>query len=185
MMFRLRNDLRAEGILFCYSGYMTEDVLTSIGKAIKDKLIIEDADKSVIRTVFAMFVEQVQNVIRYSEELESRQLDDSVLELRYGILSVGRRRWNGNDGRFFVAVGNMIKASDVDRLRDNLVHIKNLDKDGLKTLYMQTLKGATPEGSKGAGIGFLDIARKSKGDFDFDFLPINDKNSFFTLTAYA
>lgn len=184
-MLRLRNDLQEDGILFCYSGYITEDVLVSIGKAIKDKLTIEEADKSVIRGVFSLFVEQVQNVIRYSDEMESKVSHESILELRYGVLTVGRKVVDGKDDGFFVAIGNMVKKEDVERLSNNLTHIQQLDAKGLKALYKETLKGETPEGSKGAGVGFIDIARKSKNGFDFDFIPINGDKSFFTLTAYA
>lgn len=184
-MYRLRSDLREDGIIFCYSGYMTEDVLFSIGKAIKEKLIIDDTDKSVIRLVFSMFVEQVQNVIRYSDELESRQTEEEILELRYGVLAVGRLANDHQEGRVFVAVGNMVKNEDVKPLNDSLSHIKTLDADGLKHLYKKTLKGETPEGSKGAGVGFIDIARKSKNNFDYDFFKVDDSMSFFTVTSYA
>jgi hypothetical protein len=79
----------------------------------------------------------------------------------------------------------MVKQQDVDRLNRNLTHIQQLDEKGLKALYKDTLKGETPEGSKGAGVGFIDIARRSKHGFDFDFIPATDDKSFFTLTAYA
>jgi len=184
-MLRLRDDLQEDGILFCYSGYMTEGVLSSIGKAIKDKLAIEEADKLVIRSVFGLFVEQVQNVIRYSEEVESKKSDEKVLELRYGVLTVGRKMIQENEKRFFVAVGNMVKPVDVERLNRNLTEIQQLDAGGLKALYKKILKGETPEGSKGAGVGFIDIARKSKNGFDFDFIAVNNDRTFFTLTAYA
>ena len=184
-VYRLRNEFREEGIIFCYSGYMTEDVLFSIGKAIKDKLLIDETDKSVIRQVFSMFVEQVQNVIRYSGELESKETDDELLELRYGILSVGRSERVEKRGRLFVSVGNMVKKVDVQPLSDSLNHIKSLDAEGLKMLYKKTLKGETPEGSKGAGVGFIDIARKSKNDFEFDFIDVSDEMSFFSITSYA
>jgi hypothetical protein len=37
--------------------------------------------------------------------------------------------------------------------------------------------------SKGtAGLGMIDIARKSGNKLEYQFLPIDDKNSFFCLT---
>ncbi|MCU7835811.1 MAG: SiaB family protein kinase [gamma proteobacterium symbiont of Taylorina sp.] len=184
-MLRLRDDLQEDGILICYSGYMTESVLSSLGKTIKDKLTIEKTDKFVIRGVFSIFVEQMQNVIRYSDEMEVKVSDDSVLELRYGVLTVGRKVVDGKEDVFFVAIGNMIKQHDVERLNNSLTHIQQLDAKSLKALHKEILKGKTPEGSKGAGVGFIDIARISKNGFDFDFIPVNNDQSFFTLTAYA
>lgn len=61
---------------------------------------------------------------------------------------------------------------------------KGLDREGLKALWKETLKGDTPTGSKGAGVGFIDIARRARGGVEFDFLRLDDENTFFTVKAY-
>jgi len=179
-MFEFRNLLAGKGILFCYSGYMTEDVLSGIGQAIRMKLELEEADKAVARGVFSLFVEQVQNVIRYSAEKEELVMSGISKELRFGVLSVGNI-----DGDFFVSCSNLIEDDDVKRLDKNLKHIQTLDSDGLKKLYKETLRGETPDGSKGAGVGFIDIARRAKKGFEFDFMPVKDNRSYFCIKAYV
>lgn len=174
-MFDLRNFLGQQGITFCYSGYMTEGILLGIGNAIKTQLQIGDTDAKVTKGVFAVFVEQVQNVIRYSAERIGK---DDATELRYGILTVGTL----NDLPF-VACGNMIETKDYERLRTSLTYIKGLDRDGLKALWKETLRGETPEGSKGAGVGFIDIARNARHGIEFDFRQVDDEYVFFTLKA--
>ena len=64
----LRAHAAKQGIIFAYSGYMTEPVLSGVGEALKQKLTIDDADTKTLRSVFAVFVEQMQNIIRYSAE---------------------------------------------------------------------------------------------------------------------
>ena len=178
-MYDFRGYLQERGIIFCYSGYMTEEVLTGIGNAIRKKLELEDADRRTTKGLFSVFVEQVQNVIRYSAEGEPKDQADTPMDLRYGVLTVGKV-----DGKYFVSCGNLIRRADVDRLDANLGHIQNLDKDGLKALYKETLKGDTPEGSKGAGVGFIDIARRAENGFDYDFARVDDDFSYFCLKAY-
>lgn len=179
-MYEFRNLLANKGILFCYSGYLTEDVLSGIGQAIRVKMELEEADKSVARSVFSLFVEQVQNVIRYSAEKEELLTGPSKKELRFGVLTVGCK-----DDVFFVSCSNLIEEKDVARLGKNLAHIQQLDDQGLKKLYKETLKGETPEGSKGAGVGFIDIARRAKKGFEFDFIPVKDDRSYFSIKAYV
>jgi hypothetical protein len=178
-ILRLRNYLEKEGITFCYSGYMTEDTLYGIGEAIKRKLNFDEADKKTARRVFSVFVEQVQNVIRYSAENQSRSTNSNEEDLRHGILTVGR----SNDA-FFVACGNKVRQQDVARLRSKLSEIQQLDKSEIRARYKETLRGETPEGSKGAGVGFFEIARQASDGIEFDFAPIDDAFSFFTLKAY-
>ena len=178
-MYKFRDYLQQQGIVFCYSGYMTEQILTGIGDAVKRKMEVEDTDRKTARSVFSVFVEQVQNVIRYSAEKEP---DDPNLEsdLRYGVLTVGRI-----DDKFFISCGNLVEQKDVDRLQSSLAHIQGLDQDGLKALYKETLRGETPEGSKGAGVGFIDIARRATQGIEFDFTKLDDGRSYFCLKAYV
>lgn len=175
-MYDFRNYLRETGIIFCYSGYMTEDILVGIGNAIKQKLSMDEEDTKTARAVFSIFVEQVQNVIRYSAEKETK---DDMTELRYGVLTVGRE-----DDKVFVTCGNIIKNPDRDRLKEHLEIIQKMDKKELKKAWKDTLRGETPAGSKGAGVGFIDIARRARQGFEFDFSEVNPDMSFFTLKAY-
>ena len=184
--YEFRNSLSDRGIIFCYSGYMTEGVLSGIGNALRTKLALDETERTRARRLFAVFVEQVQNVVRYSEEREpseeqlAKNSEEQVKELRYGVLTVGV-----NDEQYFVSCANLVKLTDVDRLKDSLEHIQHLDKDGLKALYKETLRGETPKGSKGAGVGFIDIARRATQGFEYDFMEINDKHAYFCLKAYV
>ena len=174
-MLKFKRYLQKNGILFCYCGYITEDILVGIGSAMKKKLELENIDRKTSKSVFSIFVEQVQNMIRYSAESET---DD--FQLKYGLLTIGQA-----NGRVFISCGNKIESQNVQRLQNSLEKIKALDKKGLKALWKETLKGETPEGSKGAGVGFIDIARLAKGGIEFDFMQVDNNHHFFTLNAYV
>lgn len=178
-MYGLRNSLREQGIVFCYSGFMTEDVLSGIGNAIKRKLVFDEADTRTARSVFSVFVEQVQNVIRYSAEREPQDGGNENLEMRYGVLTVGKK-----NEKFFVTCGNLIDRRDVLRLDTSLREIQKMDRTRLKALYKQKLRDKVPEGSKGAGVGFIDIAIKASEGIEFDFLDVDDEFVFFSLKAF-
>lgn len=179
--YDFRNFLQVRGILFCYSGFLTEDILTGIGEAIQKKLEMEHASRKLSKSLFSVFVEQVQNIIRYSAEREVLEGQDANSnELRYGVLSVGRK-----GERYFVSCGNLIRNEDTVRLQESLRHIQSLDRTALIALYKETLKKGRPEGSKGAGVGFIDIARHATHGFTFDFLAVDDVFSFFCLEAYV
>jgi len=161
---------------------MTEDVLLSFGTTIRQKLELVQAERKTARAVFAIFVEETQNIIRYSRDVlpEVDEDDDESVVLRHGFLAVGK-----SEGRYFVCCGNLILESDVERLQTQLSHIKSLDPDALNALYKDILRGDVPDGSKGAGVGFVDIARRAKGEFDFEFMPVKNGYSYFYLKAFA
>ncbi len=146
---------------------------------LKKKFEIDALDKTTSNSMFSVFVEMVQNVIRYSAENRADHNDPAVIDLRYGILSIGEK-----DGRNFVACGNLISSDDVARLKTNLSRLKGMDNMELRRLFKDSLKDDVPEGSKGAGVGFIEIARRAKHGFDFGFETAGDGREFFTISAY-
>ena len=179
----MRAMLHSQGVIFAYSGYVTEPVLSGVGEALKQKLAIDDADTKTLRSVFAVFVEQMQNIIRYSAEKAQSSLppasDESALkEIRYGILSIGEE---GDD--YVVCAGNLVQRSDVERLRARLTRIRDMSKDELKALYKEQLRADPEEGSKGAGLGFMEIARRASKPIEFDFTNVDANHAFFALKA--
>lgn len=174
--YELRRELNEDGAVFCYNGYLTEDLLTSIGTVLKTKLQADKVDKKKIRSVFHFFVEQVQNIIRYS--LEYEEGIEKAKEFRYGLVIVGTR-----DDTHYVTCANLIDKNNVGQLKQTLDDIHSMDDAELKVLYKQMLRSESPESSKGAGVGFIDIARKATR-FEYDFVEVDDSSSYFSLTSY-
>jgi len=179
-LFELRNELHRAGVIFTYSGYLTEAVLVGVGDAVKQKLTLDDADTTTVRSVFAVFVEQMQNMIRYSAELATAESGDAqgASELRHGILTIGRE---GDD--YFVQAGNLIEMSDMAQLRTRLEEVRGLDKQKLKALYKEKLRSEPDKRSKGAGVGLVEIARRSSRAIEFEFAPVDERFCFFSLRA--
>jgi hypothetical protein len=195
----LRQQLESRGIVFSYCGYLNENILSGIGNALQSKMAIEQTDQKISRGIFSTFVEQVQNVIRYSEEkigpeerkaqelaaanAEGREaqpiLDDG--ELRYGTIAIGEKP----DGTRFVTCANMILNENVARITESLESIRGLNRKELTHLMREHLKQGPPEGSKGAGVGFISIAREANGNWEYDMVPLPDSQyTFFCLEAY-
>ena len=102
----LRGMLHSQGVIFAYSGYVTEPVLSGVGEALKQKLTIDDADTKTLRSVFAVFVEQMQNIIRYSAEKAQPALAPASdpralmeIPLRHSHHRQGRPRLHGLRGK--------------------------------------------------------------------------------------
>ena len=178
-LFDIRCGLRNQGVIFAYSGYVTEAVLDGVGEAIRQRLLFDDADTKTARSVFAVFVEQMQNMIRYSAETPVAGASPSPPQgIRYGLLTIGQE-----NGDYVIHAGNLVKRSEVERLRAKLNRIRDLNKDELKALYKEQLRGDPGEGSKGAGLGFMEIARRASKPIEFDFANVDDEYAFFTLKA--
>ena len=115
-------------------------------------------------------VECLQNVYHHRDQGESFEGGNSA------ILMLGKK-----DDDYFIVTGNMIFSKNVDGLNSRLDKLNNLSKEELKLAYQDVLanKGFSEKG--GAGLGFIDILRKSGQKLDYRFQDINDEFSFFSL----
>jgi len=82
-----------------------------------------------------------------------------------------------------VTTGNVIKNDKADSLKQILENINNLDKEGLNKLYKQQMREGRLSEKGGAGLGFIDIARKTGEKLIYSFLKIDEEKSFFVLTS--
>ncbi|ANC91674.1 hypothetical protein A6A40_07010 [Azospirillum humicireducens] len=171
----IKRDLDDKGILFSFSGYLSEGILYSLGEALREKMALEEADGPTIRRVFSVFVEQMQNIIRYSAEKMSGRAGHPV-ELSAGMVTIGME-----DGKVFIVCGNTVRNGDVPRLKQRLDHLKSLDRNGIKSYYREQLREDPDDGSRGATLGLIEIARRASDPIDYDFDAMDADRSFFCL----
>ncbi len=171
-LYDYKQKLQDDGIIFSFSGPMSHEIIEGIGSAIRVKIGEgEDGDKKAALKVFAIFVEQVENVINYSVEKDH---EDS--QLSFGIVVIGKK-----EDHFFISGGNKIETTKVEKLELNLSKLVAMDKDELKIYYKEKRRASKEDDSKGAGIGFIEMARKSTKPIEYSFETIDEKYSFFTI----
>lgn len=177
--YQYKEYFNQDGVIFSFSGYISEGILFALGDALKEKLSLEDTDTNTVKRVFSIFVEQVQNIIRYSIERVDNVNEDTWGALSSGIIIVGFQ-----DGRFYVGCGNIIRSGDAAGLGEHLRTLKELNKDELRAFYRERLKEQVDRPDKGANLGLIEIARRSSLPIEFDFLDIGADRVFFCIKSY-
>jgi hypothetical protein len=176
-LLSLKQDLNSEGIILSFTGPFSQKVLEEVAEAWKMKLEIEKEKKSRIYNIFSVFVEMVQNVINYSDEVFNDSTEE--ISIRSGIVIIGKK-----DDRYYISSGNKILSAKVDTIKQKLDKISSMEKNELNRLFKHCLRHETPPPeSKGAGLGFIEMARKSNSPLEYTFDTIDDSYSFFTLHA--
>ena len=177
-LYDLKNLLHEDGIFFCLSGPISQRFVTEIGAMLEQKMNMENASRTTILRVFSLVVEKMQNIIHYSDEkaIDDNSGDDIEKPLSFGIIAIGYEQ-----ERYFVLSGNLIAANKVERLRQRLLQIQRMSKDELKEYYREQRRKEPEIGSKGAGLGLIEIAKKASAPIEFDFIPVNEAMSFFSM----
>ncbi len=170
-----KKTLDDRGIIFSFSGYVSEGILYSLGEALRQKMAAEETDLTTIKKVFSVFVEQVQNIIRYSAE-KVQNPSGSNTELSSGMVTIGTEQ-----GRFFIVCANVVLQEDVEKLRHRLELLQGMDHAAIKAYYKERLREAPDDDSRGATIGLIEIARRASVPIQFDFDAIDTHSAFFCL----
>jgi Family of unknown function (DUF6272) len=154
-----------------YEGVFTHEAVVRFMQDLSVELGGEKPKK-----LFVVTIELIQNIKNYSAETFGTVEHNKS---GVGVATV----YDGGD--LFIAVsGNVVPTASVERIQAHCMKVQGRTTQELRGLYNEQMKDAPPEGSKGAGLGFIDIALKTSGQVDFEFRTFDNDYTFFTITAF-
>jgi hypothetical protein len=165
----LFKQMNSHSIILSYQGEFTQEITKSVLTMTEKNMESRGEESIVKRKVFNVMVECLQNIVKHS------YTDENILDK--AIFIIGE-----DDKTYEVSTGNFIENSEIDLLTNKIQEVNHLDKDGLKSLYKEIIKdknGLSERG--GAGLGLVDIARKSGHKIEYSFNNYDAQHSFFSL----
>jgi hypothetical protein len=83
---------------------------------------------------------------------------------------------------YTVSTGNVMESAQVPELRKRLRQINNLDPEQVRQVYRQMLDASKISDKGGAGLGLIEMAKKTGNKLDFDFIKINSDYYYYVLS---
>lgn len=170
-IYDLHRTMMSQGLLLVYRGEFSQETTKTILTMAERSLEAADEEPAIKRKVFNVMVELLQNIARHREERVPAEAGHNN-----AIFLIGRE-----EDRYSIMSGNPIHKDRVSALKENLNRINALGREGLKDLYRDIIQATTLSDKGGAGLGFVDMARKSGEKLWFDFPEISDSYCFFCL----
>ncbi|MGD9974854.1 MAG: SiaB family protein kinase [Desulfatirhabdiaceae bacterium] len=170
-LLQLKEDFSRQGILISFNGPFTHSIIEEIGNATRRYLEGRQHGKGIITDVFAVYIEQTQNVRNY---LQRHHLS---AEIQGSAIVVIRDVASG----YTVCSGNSIRKEDVPDLISRLERINSLNRDGLKKFYKEQLRKKREPDAIGAGVGLIDMARRASGKIEYTLENQDAGYDFFSL----
>ena len=119
------------------------------------------------------FEPATQNIRHYAESSDYNDLDSSATIL------VARN----DDGRYVTQAGNLVEKQTGDALMFRIDALAKMNKDQLKAAYKSQLRQPRDENGTGAGLGLIDMSRKSFVPLSASLTPVSECRCFFSLRA--
>ena len=152
-----------------YKGDFSEDSIMPVLKMIKDNMEKTEEGFIIKKRVYMVLVEMLQNISKHSLSQNGMQS---------GIMMIGKKA-----DRYIINTGNLIETSVTEALKANLNKINLASRNELSEMHTKTLVEGSISEKGGAGLGLMDIAKKSSEKLNFTFVPLPGNVSFFGLNA--
>ncbi len=171
-IFELREHFSRSKIMLCFNGPVSRSLIEEIGNALKNYLQADHAQPSAAMDVFGVYVEMTQNIRHYAMGRGYDEMDSSATVV------VAR----DDDKHYVVQAGNLVEKADGEALLAQVNALAKMDKVELKALYKTQLRQPRSEDVvSGAGLGLIDIARKSSVPLSASLADRTDGRAFFSL----
>ncbi len=161
-------------IIICFNGPISRNIIGELGSAIKEHIESNHAPELEVMDVFSVYIEMTQNIRNYAV---ANGFSDHEATATVMIAAA-------EAGHYAVCAGNLVKVEDGQALVDRIRTLANLDKPELKALYKQQLRQPHSEvKGRGAGLGLIEIARRSSQPMEASLDPLDPGHAFFSLRA--
>jgi hypothetical protein len=162
--------MRQKQLILAYEGEVNQQLTKAFASLAEQKLEKDQEDNNVRKKVFHVMVECLQNLGKHADHI-----DDSIShDTGAGIILVG-----ANEKSYIVTTGNMISVDKIKWLNDTLEMLNGMTRDEVKQLYKTRLKESRLSEKAGAGLGLIDMVKKTGQKVDYHFIPVSEKSSFF------
>jgi hypothetical protein len=156
---------------FCllYNGSFSDDITHKFIELSEYNLNSSEDLSRMKNKVSFLMAECFQNIVRHGEEknTESHQYLPGYFSTR-------------NAGAtYFITSGNLISKNNIGKLEDQLKHVNSLNIDELKGLYRNVIENREFSDKGGAGLGLIEMARKSGHRIEYSFDNYDEDFSFF------
>ncbi|WP_027419380.1 SiaB family protein kinase [Crocinitomix catalasitica] len=148
-------NVHADGkIIVSHFGEFSQDLVNSLSTNIEEIMLDSGDKKGVLKKVFSILVEGLQNIRIHGERDENKQQISFLIVLQ-------------KDEDYKVTFGNLVKKSNIDKIEARIDKLNKMDRAEIKSLYMDTLSNGVMSNKGGAGLGFITMALKSQNQIKY------------------
>ena len=172
-VFDLYHLLKADNLSLFYQGVTHDDITDKLISLSDENIKSQTAELERIRKRVSFAISECfQNLIRHKEtpvKKENQLKRPSMFMIR----NIGRD--------YYIGSANLIKKRKASQLKEQLGNLRGLNQEELRQMYLKMLPDTSFSEKGGAGLGLIEMARKSKQRLEFDFLSLNRSLSLFFM----
>ena len=163
------DEMIENGFSVVYLGEFSHEITKMFTSMAESDMEKNSEERSVQRKVYHVMVETLQNMNKHSDEIKERNIGN-------GLFIIGKKH-----DTYYIITSNKVAKNHKDHLERALISVNSANAQELKEMYKRQIKDGSLSNKGGAGLGLIDIARKTGETLNYQFLQLDEENFFFIL----
>jgi hypothetical protein len=159
--------------ILSYQGPLTFNTIDLLLTRFKFAAQEREIDFRLYKKLISVMIEALENVTKYSDQFNC----DRDLESEY----CPSFRISQNDKFIELVTSNPVRNNDIKMLKSKIDRVNNKSRDQLKELYKLTITNGQFTSMGGAGLGFIEMAKTSGSNLNYDFKRVSENYSIYTF----
>lgn len=168
----LLKSLHKDDLIFAYTGLVSDSITHKIIELTQFNIDSAGNFIKLKNKISFLMAECYQNVARHGKYAT----EDSSLSDYQGAFYV-----RSITDCFFIGSANSVANDVIPSIKEKLEKVNSLNADELRLLQKQVLAKGKLSDRGGAGLGIIEMARRTGRKISFDFVPIDSNTSLFLM----
>ncbi len=170
-VLNLYHEMFESGVSLVYLGEFSHQITKMFSTMAESEMVGKVEDKMIKKRIYHIIVETLQNMNKHSDEISG---DDPTTG--NGMFIIGQK-----DNTYYIVTANKIRNKKKIFLKLAIDDVNKATIKELKEMHKKQIREGTLSDKGGAGLGLIDIARKTSDKLQYQFIPIDEEYSFFIL----
>ena len=187
----LYNHLVHEQVLLAYNGEIDGELIDMLVQLAEKALKKTSSILKVRKKIVNILIESLQNTYHYIQRLVEKE-DESLPKIikspflivckdAYQEISTEDNTLEIEDENYWILVGNWIDSANAQILKNKIDYLQEMTEDELQEHYVRVLNKDVLPTQGGAGLGLIDMMRRSQRQVFFEFKETEEDFSVFML----
>jgi len=163
-------DIYANNVILLFEGEVNHEIIKALLDTLEHRFKKSTLNRFIQKKIFNVMVECIQNIEKHAITFNT-EINEFYKRGLFLIIE--------NQNEIVIYSGNLVDKDQMNLLQQKQNQLKNKTKQQLRSIYKQQLIQGTISHKGGAGLGFIDMARKTNNQMDFYFIDINGNFFFF------
>jgi hypothetical protein len=161
--------LHQEDVILAYKGRIAPEILRSVLRTTESNLSATGEKVPTRKKIFNILVELVQNLMKHVDmDAEGERSNSTLMVIK-------------ENSDYIISTGNFIYKSSSNNIVNKIEELNKMSKEEIRHYFMENMEKNELSNKGGAGLGLIDIVRKSGEKLEYFIESIDAHTDYLIL----